>query len=226
KMIEKNTTVPVARTQIFSTAADNQPSVEVHVLQGEREMARDNKTLGRFILDGIPPSPRGVPQVEVTFDIDANGILQVKAKDKATNKEQSIRIEASSGLSKEEIERMKKDAELHAAEDKAQREKIEVKNTAEALMYSTEKTLRDLGDKVKPDIKKELEEKVAALKQVKDGDDTAAIKKATDDLAQAAQKIGSEMYGGSPAGGPAGEGGGTKGDDDKPIEGEVEEKKE
>ena len=187
-MVEKNTTIPVSKSQIFSTAADNQPSVEVHVLQGEREMARDNKTLGRFILDGIPPAPRGVPQVEVTFNIDANGILNVSAKDKATSREQSIRIEASFGLTKEEIEKMKKDAEMHAEEDKKNREIAETKNQAEALIYSTEKTLRDFADKIKDELKKELEAKVADLKKANEGSDVESIKKATQELSLAAQK--------------------------------------
>jgi molecular chaperone DnaK len=193
-LIDRNTTIPTAKSQVFSTAADNQPSVEIHVLQGEREMAMDNKTLGRFILDGIPPAPRGIPQVEVTFDIDANGILNVKAKDKATGKEQSIRIEASTGLSKDEVEKMKKDAEAHAEEDKKKKELIEAKNMAETLAYSTEKALRDAGDKITADEKKPVEEKVEALKKVKEGDDLEAIKKATEELSQAAQKIGEKLY--------------------------------
>ena len=146
-LINRNTTVPTSKSQIFSTAADNQPSVEIHVLQGEREMAADNKTLGRFMLDGIPPSPRGVPQVEVSFDIDANGILSVKAKDKATGKEQSIRIEASTGLSKEEVEKMAKDAEAHAEEDKKKKEAVEARNLADTLVYTTEKALARRGRK-------------------------------------------------------------------------------
>lgn len=194
KLIEKNTTIPTSKTQIFSTAADNQPSVEINVLQGEREMASDNKPLGRFILDGIPPSPRGLPQVEVTFDIDVNGILNVKAKDKATNKEQSIRIESSSGLSKEEIEKMTKDAEVHAEDDKKKKEQIEVKNNADTLVYTTEKLLRDSGDKIKEEDKKSIEEKVEALKKVKDTDDIEAIKKASEELSLEAQKIGTAMY--------------------------------
>ncbi|PIY95540.1 MAG: molecular chaperone DnaK [Candidatus Kerfeldbacteria bacterium CG_4_10_14_0_8_um_filter_42_10] len=193
-LIEKNTTIPTAKSQVFSTAADNQTSVEIHVLQGEREMSSDNKSLGRFILDGIPPSPRGIPQVEVTFDIDANGILNVKAKDKATSKEQSIRIEASSGLSKDEVEKMKKDAEMHAEEDKKKKELIETRNIAETLIHTAEKALKDAGDKVKADDKKAVEEKVKTLKDVKDKDDLEAIKKATDELSQAAQKIGQAMY--------------------------------
>ena len=194
KIIEKNTTVPVARAQVFSTAADNQTSVEIHVLQGEREMARDNKTLGRFILDGIPPSPRGLPQVEVSFDIDANGILSVKAKDKATNKEQSIRIEASTGLSKDEIEKMKRDAELHAEDDKKKKELVEAKNRADALVYTAEKSLRDAGDKVEQPIKDEVNQKIEALKKLKDTEDISEIKNAETALAQALSKIGEAMY--------------------------------
>ncbi len=201
-MIPKNTTVPTAKTQIFSTASDNQPSVEVHVLQGERPMAPDNKTLGKFILDGIPPAPRGVPQIEVTFDIDANGILNVSAVDKATNKKQSITITASTGLSKEEIEKMKKDAEVHAAEDAKKKEEIEIKNTAEQMIYLAEKSLRDVGDKVKPEDKKEIEEKIESVKTALKGADTAAIKKSSEDLSQAIQKIGQAMYSQSQAGNP------------------------
>jgi molecular chaperone DnaK len=222
KLIERNTTIPTSKTQVFSTAADNQPGVEIHVLQGEREMATDNKSLGRFMLDGIPPAPRGVPQIEVTFDIDANGILNVKAKDKASGKEQKITITASSGLSKEEVEKMKKDAEAHAAEDKAKREAIDLKNNAETMVYTTEKMLKDMGEKMKPEDKKALEEKVEALKKVKDTGVVADIKKAADELTNLAQKIGGEMYKENP---PAGE---AKPDDKKdgPIEGEVVDKKE
>ena len=194
RLIEKNTTIPTSKTQTFSTAADGQTSVEVHVLQGERPMAGDNKTLGRFILDGIPPAPRGMPQVEVTFDIDANGILSVKAKDKATSKEQSIRIEASTGLSKEEIERLKRDAEAHAEEDKKKSQLVEARNTADAMVYTAEKAMRESGDKVPADVKKEIEEKVSALKKVKDSDDFETIKKASQELAVASQKIGEILY--------------------------------
>jgi len=193
-LIDRNTTVPTAKSQTFSTAADNQPSVEIHVLQGEREMAADNKTLGRFILDGIPPSPRGIPQVEVTFDIDANGILSVKAKDKATGKEQSIKIEASTGLSKDEVERMKKDAEMHAEEDKKKKELIEARNMADTLSYTTEKALKDAGDKITPEEKKPVEDAIAELNKVKNGDDLADIKAKTEALSQAAQKIGEKLY--------------------------------
>jgi len=193
-LIKRNTTVPTSKSQVFSTAADNQPSVEIHVLQGERQMATDNKSLGRFMLDGVPPAPRGVPQVEVSFDIDANGILNVKAKDKATNKEQSITIQGSSGLSEEEVEKMKKDAEVHGEEDKKKKEKIEVKNNADTLVYSSEKTLKDAGDKVDAKVKKTIEEKIESLKKVKDGEDTEAIKKASEALSQEIQKVGEQMY--------------------------------
>ena len=194
KLIEKNTTIPTAKTQVFSTASDGQTSVEIHVLQGERQMASDNKTLATFMLDGIPPSPRGVPQVEVTFDIDANGVLSVKAKDKATGKEQSVRIEASTSLSKEEIEKMKKDAELHAEEDKNLREMADMKNTADAIVYTSEKSLRDAGDKVPADLKSDIESKITALKQVKDGTDKNAIRSASEALSVTLQKIGEIMY--------------------------------
>ncbi len=193
-MISKNTTIPTAKTQIFSTAADNQTSVEINVLQGERPMAVDNRSLGRFILNGIPPAPRGIPQIEVTFDIDANGILTVTAKDKATSKTQSIRIEGSIGLSKEEIERMKKEAELHAEEDKKKRELIEARNLADNLIYTTEKTLREAGDKISAETKKEIEEKVNELKKIKDSDNIEEIKNKTQELSLAIQKVGAEMY--------------------------------
>ncbi len=194
RLISKNTTIPTSKTQIFSTASDSQTSVEVHVLQGEREMASDNKTLGRFILDGIPPAPRGIPQIEVTFDIDVNGILNVKAKDKATGKEQSIRIEASSGLSKEDIEKMKKDAEVHADEDRKKKETVETRNAADTLIYTSEKSLRDNADKIPTEIKKEIEEKIEALKKVKDSDDINAIKTASEELSRSLQKIGEILY--------------------------------
>jgi molecular chaperone DnaK len=211
KLIDKNTTVPASKSQIFSTAADSQTSVEIHVLQGERPMASDNKSLGRFILDGIPPSPRGMPQIEVTFDIDANGILSVKAKDKASNREQSIRIEASSGLSKDDIEKMKRDAEAHAAEDAKKKETVEAKNMAEQLIYTSEKALKDAGDKVSEDVKKPINEKIEALKKVKDGTDTEAIKKATSELSTEIQKIGQHMNqsGAQAAGDAAGATGGA-----------------
>jgi molecular chaperone DnaK len=197
KLIDRNTTIPTSKSQVFSTAADSQPSVEIHVLQGEREMAMDNKSLGRFILDGIPPAPRGVPQIEVKFDIDANGILNVSAKDKATNKQQSIRIEASSGLSKDEIEKMKKDAEAHAADDKKRREMIDIKNTADTMVYTTEKMMKDVEEKkinVSDDEKKKVNDALAKLKELKDKDDIDAIKKASEELSKAAQDVGMKMY--------------------------------
>ncbi|MBI4135093.1 MAG: molecular chaperone DnaK [Candidatus Sungbacteria bacterium] len=194
RVIEKNTTIPTAKSQIFSTAADNQTQVEIHVLQGEREIAHDNKTLARFILDGIPPSPRGMPQVEVTFDIDANGILSVKAKDKATAKEQSVRIESSASLTKEEVERMKKDAELHAAEDRKRREEIELKNTADGLIHTAEKSLRDAGDKVAGDIKSEVEAKIQELKSARDAGDRARLESALQALSTALSKVGEAAY--------------------------------
>ncbi len=206
KIIEKNTTVPTSKSQVFSTAADSQTSVEIHVLQGEREMAPDNKTLARFILDGLPPAPRGLPQVEVAFDIDANGVLSVKAKDKATNREQSVRIEASTSLSKEEIERMKKDADLHAEEDRKKREMIEAKNIADTLIYTAEKSLREAGDKVPAEIKSEVEAKINSLKSAKDGSDNEAVKRASQELSTSLQKIGEVLYKqepNAPANGPA-----------------------
>lgn len=193
-LIDRNTTVPVSRSQVFSTASDNQPSVQIHVLQGEREMAGDNKSLGQFILDGIMPAPRGVPQIEVTFDIDASGILTVSAKDKATGKSQNIRIESSTGLSKDEIERMKKDAELHAEEDKNKKSLIEARNMADTLSYTTEKAMKDAGDKITAEEKKPVEDAITELNKVKNGDDLDAIKKATETLSQAAQKIGEKLY--------------------------------
>ena len=193
KLIDKNTTIPASRSQVFSTAADNQTSVEIHVVQGERPLAADNRTLGRFILDGIPPSPRGMPQVEVTFDIDANGILNVKARDKSSGKEQSIKIEGTSGLSKEEIEKMQKDAELHAADDAKKKETAEARNLAEQLVYTAEKSLKDAEGKISDETKKNVQEKIDELKKVKDGVDAAPVKTATENLSKEMQKIGEEM---------------------------------
>ena len=226
-LIDRNTTVPTTKSQIFSTATDSQPSVEIHVLQGEREMAADNKTLGRFILDGIPPAPRGIPQIEVTFDIDANGILSVKAKDKATGKEQFIRIEASTGLSKDEIERMKKDAETHAEEDKKKRELIEARNLADTLTYTTEKAMKDAGSKITADEKKPIEDAIAELNKVKNGDNLSEIKAKTETLSQAAQKIGEKLYkAAQEAQAKAGTPGGEKPKDGEVKDAETEEKKD
>jgi len=193
-MITKNTTIPTSSSQIFSTAVDNQSSVEINVLQGERAMAADNRSLGRFILDNIPPAPRGVPQIEVKFDIDANGILTVTATDKATNKSQSIKVEGSIGISDEEIERMKKDAEINAAVDQAKRDLIEAKNIAENLIYQSEKTIKEGGDKISEKSKKEVEDSIAELKKIKDSDNIEGIKKATEKLSESIQKVGAEMY--------------------------------
>ncbi|MBI5421393.1 MAG: molecular chaperone DnaK [Parcubacteria group bacterium] len=194
KVIEKNTTIPTSRAQVFSTASDNQPSVEIHVLQGEREMAGDNRTLARFVLDGLPPAPRGIPQVEVSFDVDANGILNVSAKDKATQKTQSVRIEASTGLSDAEIERMKKDAALHADEDKKKKELVEARNVAEGMIHMAEKTLREMAEKVSDEDKKELQELIELLKKTKEGDNGDEIKSTTEKLSQALSRIGAKMY--------------------------------
>ncbi len=233
KLIEKNTTIPTSKSQVFSTAADNQPSVEINVLQGEREMAADNKNLGRFILDGIPPAPRGVPQVEVKFDIDANGILHVSAKDKGTGKEQSIRIEASSGLSKEDIERMKKEAEMNADADKKKREMADVRNTADTMIYTTEKMMKDVEEKkvaVSDEEKQKVTDALARVKELKDKDDAEALKKAADELTNAAQAVGTKLYQqeqqasqqGAPQGEqPAGDAATPDQKDEGPIEGEV-----
>lgn len=194
KLIEKNTTVPTKKSQVFSTAADNQPAVSIHVLQGEREMAQDNKTIGRFELSDIPPSPRGVPQIEVSFDLDANGILHVSAKDLGTNKEQSIRITASSGLSEEEIEKMKQDAEDHAEEDKKRKELVDARNNADGLMHASEKSLKDLGDKVDAETKGTVEKEIAKVKEVAKGDDTEAINAAVEELTKASHKLAELMY--------------------------------
>ena len=195
KLIEKNTTVPTTKSQVFSTAADNQTSVEIHVLQGEREMAADNKTMARFILDGIPPSPRGMPQVEVTFDIDANGIVSVSAKDKASGKSQSVRIEASTALSKEEIEKLKRDAEMNRESDAKKKELAEARNQAEQIIYVSEKAVKDAGDKVAADIKEAITKKVDEVKKVKDGEDAVAMKVAIEQLSAEIQKIGQSMAG-------------------------------
>jgi molecular chaperone DnaK len=194
RLIDKNTTIPAKKSEIFSTAEDNQPAVSVHVLQGEREMARDNKTLGRFELMGIAPAPRGVPQIEVTFDIDANGIVEVSAKDSSTGKKQSIRITHSSGLSKDEIDRLVKDAELHSEEDKVRKELADARNSADALIYSTEKTLTELGNQVDSGLKAEVEQTIASLKREIEGENSAEIKRLAETLAQASHQLASSMY--------------------------------
>ena len=241
KLIERNTTIPTRKSEVFSTAADSQTSVEVHVLQGEREMAKDNRTLGRFHLDGILPAPRGVPQIEVTFDIDANGIVNVSATDRATSKKQHITITSSSGLSKEEVERMRKDAEVNAVEDKKRREGAETKNRADSMVFELEKSLRDNGDKISADAKAPVQAAIEELKKVKDGGDLEAIKKALENLTQASHKMAEELYkhaaaaqpgaeqgqatgtdGGNPAGGAVPPGGGKNSD---VIDAEFEEHK-
>ncbi len=233
KLIEKNTTIPTKKSQIFSTAADSQPAVSIHVLQGEREMAADNKTIGRFELTDLPPAPRGVPQIEVTFDLDANGILHVSAKDMGTGKEQSIRITASSGLSEDEIEKMKHDADAHADEDKKRKELIEAKNQADSIIYATEKSLKEVSDKVDADTKKKVEDASVKLKKTMEGDDTQAIKNDTEALTQASHKLAEIMYSQAtkdqPGAGPetgAGPGAGAdKKDDDDVVDADFEEVK-
>jgi molecular chaperone DnaK len=239
RLIEKNTTIPTKKSQVFSTAADNQPAVSIHVLQGEREMANGNKTLGRFELVGIPPAPRGMPQVEVTFDIDANGIVNVSAKDLGTGKEQSIKITASSGLNKDEINKLIRDAELHAEEDKKKKELVEARNAADTLIYSTEKSMKDLGDKVDGATRSQVEAAMSPLKKAMEGDDIEQIKRLTDQLMQASHKVAEAMYqkasqSGDPsseggAGGPGGSGSeghsSTKPADDDVVDADFEEVK-
>jgi len=205
KLIERNTTIPTKKSEVFSTAADSQPQVEIHVLQGERQMAADNKTIGRFTLDGIPPAPRGVPQIEVTFDIDANGILHVTARDKATGKEQRIKIEASGGLNEAEIKKMVTDAEAHAEEDRKRRDEIEVKNRGDALAYETEKNLKELSDKMDSESKARVESALETLKKAVERNDTAEIRSATEALSKIWNEVSSKLYA------EAGKGGGQSG---------------
>ena len=233
RLIEKNTTIPTKKSQVFSTAADNQPAVSIHVLQGEREMATGNKTLGRFELVGIPPAPRGVPQVEVTFDIDANGIVNVSAKDLATSKEQSIQITASSGLSKEDIDKLVKDAELHADEDKKKKEQVEARNMADSLVYQTEKSLKELGDKVDAETRVKVESSMTDLKAAIEADDIEKIKQLTEELTQESHKLAEAMYKESAEAGQAGPAEGGPEDqqqappqDDDVVDADFEEVKE
>lgn len=231
-LIEKNTTIPTKKSQIFSTAADNQPAVSIHVLQGEREMASGNKSIGRFELADIPPSPRGVPQIEVGFDLDANGILHVSAKDLGTGKEQSIKITASSGLSEDEIQKMQQDAESHAEEDKKRKEQVETRNQADSMIYATEKSLKELGDKVDAETKGNVEKEIESLKKIMDGDDVEAVKAGLESLTQASHKLAEMMYsqatreqGGPEAGAAGGEESDTKKDDDDVVDADYEEVK-
>jgi molecular chaperone DnaK len=224
-LIERNTTIPTKKSQIFSTAADGQTSVEIHVLQGERPMAADNKTLGRFILDGIPPAPRGIPQIEVTFDIDADGILHVAAQDKATGREQSITITASSGLNKDEVERMVKEAERHRQEDQKRKEEVELRNNADSLVYQAEKLMRDQGEKVPANLRSEVEGKVEACRSALQSQDVSRIRSAVQELSAALQKLGASMYEQPEPPPPGGEGPGGPPPDDEGdvVEGEFSE---
>jgi len=226
RLIERNTTIPTQKSQVFSTASDGQTSVEIKVYQGEREMARDNRFLGNFILDGIPPAPRGIPQIEVTFDIDANGIVNVKAHDRGTGREQRITIQPSSGLSKDEIERMVKNAEQHASEDRQRRDEIEVRNEADNAVYQAEKTLREFGDKVSGDVKSDAETKIADVRAALATDDIERIRSAKDALQATMLKVGEQMYAAAAAGSGGGTSSGESGEapeSDNTVEGEFKE---
>jgi molecular chaperone DnaK len=223
KLIERNTTIPTRKSEVFSTAEDNQPSVEIHVLQGERELARDNKSLGRFHLEGIAPAPRGVPQIEVTFDIDANGILNVTARDKATGREQKITITASSGLSKDEVDRMVREAELHAQEDRQRKEEIETRNRADSLAYQAERTLRDVSDKISVGLRSEVEDKIKAVRDALTGSDITRVRQASDDLERTMQRIGQEIYSQPGTNGSNGTSPGASSNEPGTVEGEYRE---
>ena len=227
KLIERNTAIPTTRSQTFSTAADNQSSVEIHITQGERAMSADNKSLGKFMLDGIPPAPRGMPQVEVTFDVDASGILTVKAKEKTTGKEQSIRIEGSTGLSKEDIEKMQADAEAHAADDAKRKELTETRNSADQAVYAAEKAVKENGEKAGAEVVKEVQDAIDALKTARESEDVATIKNATDTLSSTLSKIGEAMMKNAPAGEqttPSDAPGGTPPESSGPTDAEFKEK--
>jgi molecular chaperone DnaK len=227
RLIERNTTIPTRKSEVFSTAEDSQPAVEIHVLQGERELARDNKSLGHFRLEGIAPAPRGIPQIEVTFDIDANGILSVTARDKATGREQKITITASSGLSKDEVDRMVRDAEMHAQEDQQRKEEIELRNRADSMVYQSERTLKDVGDKVSASVRGDAEDKIKAVRDALSSNDMPRVRTAVDDLERTMQRVGQEIY--SQPGANAGNGAGPQGpssstgNDSGTVEGEYRE---
>jgi molecular chaperone DnaK len=223
RLIERNTTIPARKSEIFSTAEDNQPAVEIHVLQGEREVARDNKSLGHFRLEGIAPAQRGMPQIEVTFDIDANGILNVSAKDRATGREQKITITASSGLSQGEIDRMVRDAELHAQEDSQRKEEIEERNRADSMAYQAERTLRDLGEKVSGSVRADVEAKIKAVRDALAANDIQRVRSTTYELESALQRVGQEVYGQGQAGAAASAQEPSSGSDSNTVEGEYRE---
>ncbi len=220
-LIPRNTTIPASKGETFTTAADNQPSVDIHVLQGERPMANENKTIGRFMLDGILPAPRGAPQIEVTFDIDANGILNVSARDKGTGKEQRITITAGSGLSKEEIDRMVQEAELHADEDQRRREEVETRNMADSLVYTAERTLREHGERVPFELKGEVEGKIAAVRSALQSGDTHQVRRAMEELEASLQRVGTAVYSHAGSAGPSGDG--QQDGDTGTVEGEFRE---